>query len=108
MFGKKKVPVSPLDMAINYDLLVRDGSIPGGNFSGAWIELFKVISQQPELYQTFDITRIFMYIATQLGAKNVEEFKRNVDRIQPTGMDDEQVLKQAQAGNIVPTGAENG
>ena len=92
-------------MGINYDLIVRDGSIPGGNFSDAWIQMFQIIAAQPELYQAFDLTRIFMYIATQLGAKNVEDFRRNVDRIQPTGMPDEQVLQQAQAGNIVPTGA---
>jgi len=105
-FGKQRVPVSPLDLSINYDLIVRDGSIPGGNFSDAWIQLFQIITSQPELYQSFDITRIFTYIATQLGAKNVEDFKRNVDRIQPTRMDDEQVMRQAEAGNIVPVGTE--
>ena len=106
MFNKRRVPVSPLDMAIGYDLITRDGSIPGGNFSDAWIQLFKVIASQPELLQTFDITRIFMYIATQLGAKNIEEFKRNVNRIQPTRMDDETVLREAEKGNIVPAGTE--
>jgi hypothetical protein len=105
IFNKQRVPVSPLEMGINYDLIVRDGSIPGGNFSDAWIQMFQIIAAQPELYQSFDLTRIFMYIATQLGAKNVEDFKRNVDRIQPTGMPDEEVLRQAQAGNIIPAGA---
>lgn len=102
---KKRVRVSPLDMAINYDLIVRDGSIPGGNFSENWVQLFKIIATQPELYQSFDITRIFMYIAQQLGAKNVEDFKRNVNRIQATQMPDEEVARQAQAGNIIPAGA---
>jgi hypothetical protein len=106
-FGPKatRARVGPLDMAINYDLVVKDGSIPGGNFSEAWIQLFNIIATQSELYQSFDLTRIFMYIAGQLGAKNVEDFKRNVDRIQPTGMDDEKVLREAERGNIVPTGA---
>lgn len=97
--------VSPLDMAINYDLIVRDGSIPGGNFSEAWIQLFNIIADQPELYQTFDLTRIFTYIASELGARNVEDFKRNVNRIQPTGMNDEKVLREVEKGNIIPTGA---
>jgi len=95
--------VSPLDMAISYDMLVRDGSIPGGNFSELWVQLFQIIAGNEGLYKDFDITRIFMYIATQLGAKNVEDFKRNANRLQPQGMDDEQVLRQAEAGNIVPT-----
>ena len=99
-----RAPVSPLDMAINYDLIVRDGSVPGGNFSEAWLQLFKIIGTSPELMQQFDVTRIFMYIAQQLGAKNVEDFKRNVGRVQPVQMDDEQALREAERGNIVPTG----
>ena len=102
--GKQRARVTPYDLAINYDLIVRDGSIPGGNFSNAWIEMFKVIGTNPELMQQFDITRIFMYIAGQLGAKNVEDFRRNLGRVQGQVMPDEQVLDQVQAGNLVPTG----
>ena len=105
-FGdKRRARVNPSDLAINYDLIVRDGSIPGGNFSGSWIELFKIIGTQPELMQQFDVTRIFTYIAQQLGAKNVEDFKRNVNQIQMQSMPDDQVARQVQAGNLVPTGA---
>lgn len=111
-FGKKtgkdikNVGVTPYDLAINYDLLVRDGSIPGGNFSQSWIELFKVIGQTPELMQQFDVTRIFMYIAQQLGAKNVEDFKRNIDRVQGTTMGDEEAAREAERGNLVAVGEE--
>jgi hypothetical protein len=104
-FGKENVRVEPFDLAINYDLIVRDGSIPGGNFSSAWIDLFKIIGTTPELMQQFDISRIFMYIAQQTGAKNVEDFKRNVNQVQTQTMPNEQVLQQADAGNIVPLGA---
>jgi hypothetical protein len=100
-FGRDRVPVSPYDLAINYDLIVRDGSIPGGNFSDAWISLFKTISQSPELIQQFDVTRIFIYIAQQLGAKNVEDFTKKI-------MPDEQVINEANKGNIVPVGEING
>jgi hypothetical protein len=102
--GKDRARVSPIDMAVNYDLIVRDGSIPGGNFSGSWIDLFKTIGTSPELAQQFDVPRIFMYIAKQLGAKNVEDFKRNINRVQGQTMPDEQVRQQVQAGNLVPTG----
>jgi hypothetical protein len=105
-FNKERIPVSPIDIAINYDLIVRDGSVPGGNFSEAWIEMFKIIGTTPELMQQFDVSRIFMYIASQLGAKNVEDFRRNMDRVQPQTMPDDQVLQQAQAGNLVPLGAQ--
>jgi len=105
IFGTKSAKVSIFDLAINYDLIVRDGSIPGGNFSEAWIEMFKIIGTTPELMQQFDVTRIFMYIANQLGAKNVEDFRRNIDQTNAQVMPDEQVAQQAQAGNLVPLGA---
>lgn len=106
-FGKQKTnaKVTPYDLAINYDLIVRDGSIPGGNFSEAWIEMFKVIGTTPELAQEFDIVRIFTYIAQQLGAKNVEDFRRNIDQIQPQVMPDETVAREAERGNLIPLGA---
>jgi hypothetical protein len=106
VFGKKeRVRVTPYDLAISYDLIVRDGSIPGGNFSQSWIELFKVIGTTPELMQQFDITRIFMYIANQFGAKNVEDFKRTVDQTNVNVLPDNVVESQARAGNFVPVGA---
>lgn len=103
IFGRDKVPVTPYDLAINYDLIIRDGSVPGGNFSEAWLEMFKVIGTSPELSQQFDIVRIFTYIAQQLGAKNVEDFKRNIEQVQTQVMPDQQVVSEAQKGNLVPT-----
>jgi hypothetical protein len=100
-----RIPVNIYDLAVNYDLIVRDGSIPGGNFSESWIQLFQIIGSTPELLQQFDITRIFTYIATQLGAKNVEDFKRNMSQIQTQTMPDQQIQQQLQAGNIIPAGA---
>jgi hypothetical protein len=105
-FGRDKMPVSPFDLAVDYDLIVRDGSIPGGNFSQSWIDLFKVIGTTPELMQQFDVTRIFMYIAQQLGAKNVEDFRRVMNQAQTQTMPDQQVAQQAQVGNLVPVGAQ--
>jgi hypothetical protein len=100
--GKNKVRVSPYDLAISYDVIVRDGSIPGGSFSDSWIQMFTTIVQTPELYQQFDIFRIFSYIAQQLGAKNVEDFRKVTQNIQPVVMPDEKVSREVQAGNLVP------
>ena len=104
IFGKS-AKVSMYDLAVNYDLIVRDGSIPGGNFSEAWIDLFKTIGTSEELSKQFDVARIFMYIAQQLGAKNVEDFRRNINQIQPQIMPDEEVENQANVGNLVPIDA---
>ena len=103
-FGSKKIRVDPSSLSVNYDLIVRDGSLPGGNFSEVWVRMFETIGQTPALMQEFDISRIFMFIAQQSGAKNVEDFRRSVDNVQTQVMPDEQVLDQVQRGNMVPTG----
>jgi hypothetical protein len=105
IFGQKNnIKVSPYDLAINYDVIVRDGSIPGGNFSEAWLQMFSTIAQTPELYQQFDVFRIFMYIAQQLGAKNVEDFRRVAGQTNVVQSPDEQVVNEVQKGNLVPSG----
>lgn len=99
-----KFKVSPSDINIDYDIDVKDGSIPGNNFSQNWIDLFQIIGQNESLQAEFDTTRIFQHIARNLGAKNVNEFKRKQQPQQPTVMPDEEVRRQAEAGNIVPQG----
>ena len=105
IFGpSERAPVTPYDLAIDYDVITRDGSIPGGNFSEVWIELFKIISTTPELMQQFDTFRIFSYIANELGAKNLEDFRRSANRVQPTVMGNEEVVRGVDQGNLVPFG----
>jgi hypothetical protein len=93
------IRVSPYDLLIPYQVVVRDGTVPGGNFSKAWIQLFDRIAQTPELYQKFDIVRIFEHIARNLGAKNVQDFRRLDVSVVP----DQQADQMAQSGQIVPT-----
>ena len=99
-----RIAVSPKDIDINYDIIVRDGSVPGGNFSDAWIQMFGILGQNPELAQKFDIVRIFTHIARNLGAKNVNDFVRRGGNINPIIQPDQQVAAQAQAGNLLPFG----
>jgi hypothetical protein len=108
-FGKtlgKSKKVTPYELSIDYDIIPRDGSIPGGDFSQAWLDLWKIIAPDPELRQMYDSVRIFEYIATQLGAKNVEDFKKKTNQVQTQVMPDDQVQQQVQAGNLVPTGVQ--
>jgi len=103
IFGTQgRAPVSPYDLAIDYDAIVRDGSIPGGNFSDVWIEIYKIIATDEQLRKEYDTFRIFEYIATELGAKNIEDFRRNTAQVQPTQMGDEEVIKEVDKGNLVP------
>lgn len=97
----QRVKVSPIDLLVDYDLIVRDGSIPGGNFSDTWTQLFQTIGSNPELMQHFDIVNIFKYIATSLGAKNVDAFERSQPAAQVQTAPDEQVMNQVQNGQLV-------
>lgn len=103
--GASSVRVSPFDIHVNYDLIVRDGSIPGGNFSEAWVQMFQIIASNPELHQGFDVFRLFSYIAHQLGAKNIEDFKRVAGETQVSQVPDEEVINEVDKGNLVPFGA---
>lgn len=102
------IQVSPFDLVINYDVIARDGSIPGGNFSQSWIQLYQIMASNPELMQQFDMVRVFKHIAINMGAKNVDDFeKRPVQGAMPTinTAPDDQVARQAEAGNLMPIAA---
>jgi hypothetical protein len=91
-----RVRITPFDILVDYDLLIRDGSIPGGNFSDNWVQIFQAVSSNPALMQRIDVFRLFKYIATQLGAKNVDDFE-----IRPQVQPDEVVMNEVQNGNLV-------
>lgn len=97
-----RIKVSPADLDINYDVIVRDGSVPGGNYSSSWLQLFQILAGNQELAQNFDVVRIFTHIARNLGAKDVNSFVRRGGDIQPKQMPNEAVAAQVQQGNLVP------
>lgn len=110
--------VSPYDILVDYDVIPKDGTIPGGNFSQAWIQMFQSIVSVPELNQKIDITKLFKAIMRELGAKNVDQFDRQMapdqraqyiqqaqqtpPNTQMSMASDEDVIRQAEAGNLVP------
>jgi len=97
-----RIQVDPSTVNVHFDTIVRDGSVPGGNYAETWVQLFQILGNNPELAQNFDVVRIFTHIARNLGAKNVNDFVRKGGNVNAQVMPDEAVLKQAQAGNIIP------
>jgi len=97
-----RLVVDPRDIDIRYNVIPRDGSVPGGNYSDAWIKLWQIFGSSPELAQQFDVVRIFKHIARNLGAKNVNDFVRKGGNIQSKVMPDEAVQRQVEQGNLVP------
>uniref|UniRef100_A0A6M3IZ38 Portal protein n=1 Tax=viral metagenome TaxID=1070528 RepID=A0A6M3IZ38_9ZZZZ len=100
----KKLRVSPFDILIDYDVMVRDGSIPGGNFSQAWVKMFELLGKHPLLSQRVDVYRVFLHIARNMGAKNAHEF----ENVQAQIMPNDQVNQQVQQGNMIPMGGMGG
>jgi len=96
-----RLKVSPYDLLINYDVIPKDGSIPGSSDASSMLKMYEIMAQNPELAQKFDMVRIFEYIAMESGAKNISNFK-----IQPKAVPDDIVAREQQKGNLVPINME--
>lgn len=90
-----RMKATPFNILVDYDLKIRDGSVPGGSFDAVWVEIWKTIVADPALSQKFDSVKIFKYIAKNTGAKNIDEFVRI------SAVPDQQVVESADAGNVV-------
>lgn len=86
-----------------YDFVPVDGTLPVDRFAQAnlWKELLGQMRQMPELAATYDISRIFAFVAQLGGLKNINQFKVQIGSQQ-------QLAQQAQAGNVVPLGGAGG
>lgn len=100
-----RVKVNPFDILVDYDLLIRDGSVPGGNYADVWAQLFQTIMSSEVLGQRFDVMKIFKHIARNIGAKNVDDFEiKQLPQVNAQVVPDEVAAAQAKAGNIIPFG----
>lgn len=97
-----RVRVAPEELLIAYDVLVNDGSLPNQGNPQLWSQMFTIIASQPELAQQFDMVRIFKHWARLNGAKSVEDFIRSSGQVQTQVLENEDVEREAQAGNLVP------
>jgi hypothetical protein len=98
------IKVSPFDILVDYDVIFKDGSTATADAmaNDFWTKSFQSIAANETLLQTFDITRIFTHMARLNGAKNVMDFVKKGGNVDPQMAGNEDVLEQAQAGNIVP------
>jgi hypothetical protein len=93
-----KVAFDELD--VNYDVVVRDGTLPGGEYANDWVQLIQLASARPEVFQQLDFVRVWKHVARLLGAKNVEDFMKKAPRTRAENP--QQIEQQTQAGNYVP------
>jgi hypothetical protein len=96
-FGKEFVQVNPALISGFYDYVPIDGTMPVDRFAQAnlWQMLLGQVQQMPQVLATYDMAKIFAWVASLAGIKNIQQF-----RIVP----EEQLMQQMQAGNVIPIG----
>lgn len=74
--GTTRVPVGPADIAnIEFDVIMRDGSLPGSDFIQEHVQLMQLALSDPKIYQQYDTARWMGELAKQMGIKNINDFR---------------------------------
>lgn len=96
-FSQGFARVTPDAIAGFYDYVPVDGSLPVDRYAQAnlWQQMLMGVSKMPAVAGQYDLGRVFAWVASLAGLKNIQQFK-----IQPT--DPAVLQQQMQAGNVVP------
>jgi hypothetical protein len=91
------VQVTPDDIAGFYDFEPVDGTMPVDRYAQAnlWNMLLGQMQKMPHVMATYDIAKIFGFVASLAGLKNISQFRVEV-------VPDELAQQNAQSGNSVP------
>lgn len=89
--------VTPETIAGFFDYIPVDGSVPIDRYAQAnlWQQMLAQVSKAPQIAAQYDLGRIFAWVASLAGLKNVQQF-----RIQAN--DPAALAQQVQAGNAIP------
>lgn len=96
--GQKFFQVGPEDIAGFYDFVPVDGTLPVDRMAQAtlWKEIFAGLrNMPPQIIASYDWAKMFGWMATLGGLKNIHQFKIKV-------VPDEVAQQQAQQGNVIP------
>lgn len=95
--AKAPIFISPEMLVGNFHYPIHDGTLPVDTIAllDVWKEVMMAVLQDPQLRMSYDIGRLFEYVAELGGAKNISGF-----RLQQ--MSPEAIAQGAQAGNLVP------
>jgi hypothetical protein len=83
--GPKFLNISPDNLGGFFDFVPVDGTLPVDRFAQAnlWKELLTQMSRVPQVMAQYDLGRIFGWVASLAGLKNISQFKI---QIMPPGM----------------------
>jgi hypothetical protein len=96
--GERFLNVQPDDIQGFFDFVPVDGTLPIDRMAQAnlWKELMGSLRMMPpQVAMGYDWTRIFAWVATLAGLKNISQFKVQM-------VPDAQLAAQAQQGNVIP------
>lgn len=105
--GQEFTQVNSQSLAGAFDILPVDGTLPVDRFAQAslWKDIMASIPQLPqEIQLTYDWGAIFGWMAKLAGLKNIDQFRREASEAPAIALEsDENIAREAKAGNIVPT-----
>jgi hypothetical protein len=99
-FSPQFVAATPEMISGFYDFVPVDGTFPVDRFAQAnlWNMLLGQAQKLPQVMMQYDIGRIFAWVATLAGLKNIQQFRVVTQTPEALG-------QAVQAGNVVPIGA---
>lgn len=78
--GMQFINVSPESIVGQYDLVPVDGTLPIDRMAqaGLWKEILFNVGRVPQIAMSYDLSRIFAWMASIAGLKNINQFKIQV------------------------------
>jgi hypothetical protein len=94
----KTTKISPRHLVGDFVFPINDGTLPIDRIAllDVWKEVMLAVMQDQQLRTSYDVPKLFSYVAELGGAKNLDSMRL---------MPQDAITAQAQAGNIVPLGA---
>ena len=101
--GAAPVTITPQGLCGDFLFPIHDGSLPLDKVAlfDIWQTALQFAASNSQLAQTFDIPRIFEYVAKLGGADNINQFRMQAQA-------PEQIQAQVAQGNLVPLGSLGG
>jgi hypothetical protein len=100
MAGPGFVMVTPESISGFYDPVLIDGTLPADRYAqgNLWRELMAQGSQIPDVAASYDMGKVFAWVAQLMGIKNITQFRRMPQvMLRP----DEAIANDAAKGNVV-------
>jgi hypothetical protein len=102
--GGPAVLAGPEEIQGIFDFPVRDVNLPTKPSENAqvWADVFTAAASNPLITQRIDLFWIFKQLTESLGIKNIDDARIDQMNTNFQVTPDEQILDQAQRGNVVP------